>query len=73
MLLGDLFDLVHGGGAVGALLAVFQGAVVQVLSQGVHGGGNSSGQLVKLDELLLAGVTADQHALAVLDVAGSDF
>ena len=72
VLLGKLLDLVHRGGAVGAVLAVLQGAVIQVLCQGLHGSGDGRGQLLKLHKLLLAGVAADQHALAVLDVAGAD-
>ena len=69
----DLFHFVHGGGAPGAVFAVLQSAVIQILGQSFHCGGNCGGQIFKLHKLLFAGIAADQHALAVLDIAGADF
>ena len=40
----DLFHFVHGGGAPGAVFAVLQSAVIQILGQSFHCGGNCGGR-----------------------------
>ena len=70
--LGQLLDLLHGGGCPGALLAVGEGTLVQVLAQGLQLGGNGGLQLVQAHEHLLAGVAAHQHALVLFQILGAD-